>query len=62
MRWKVDALIETRLQGPASEAEAKKAVQAELWRLVDELEAALGISLATSLTILGVEQLPDDDG
>lgn len=60
MRWKVDALIETRFDGPADEAKARKAVQAEIWKLVEGLEAALGSQLATSVTIMGCE--PADAG
>lgn len=60
MRWKVDALIETRFAGPADEAAARKQLQAELWRLVEGLEAALGNQLATSVHILGCEPLADD--
>jgi hypothetical protein len=61
MRWKIDAIIETRYAGPASEAEARKQVQAELWRLVEGLEAALGTSMATSVHILGVEPLSEEE-
>lgn len=60
MRWKIDAILETRLEGP-DEASVKKLVQAELWKLIDGLEAALGISMATSVHILGVEPLPDEE-
>jgi len=61
MRWKVDAIIETRFPGPADEAQARKLVQAELWKLVEAMEASLGISMATSVHILGAEPLEDDD-
>jgi hypothetical protein len=61
MRWKVDAIIETRLDGPEDEAQARKLVQAELWKLVETLEAALGTSMATNVVILGAEPLPDED-
>lgn len=60
MRWKVDALIETRLEGPLNEEAARKRVQEELWRLVEGLEAALGNALATSVVVLGVERLEDE--
>ena len=60
MRWKVDAIIETRLDG-ASEADVRKQVQAELWRLVEALEAALGNPMATSVHILGVEALAEEE-
>jgi hypothetical protein len=60
MRWKVDAIIETRFPGPADEAQARKLVQAELWKLVEALEAALGVSMTTSVHILGAEPLEDD--
>jgi len=60
MRWKVDAIIETRFEGPASEPEARQAAQAELWKLVEGLEAALGNPMATSVHILGVEAVQDD--
>jgi hypothetical protein len=61
MRWKVDAIIETRFPGPDDEAQAKKLVQAEIWRLVEALETALGTSLSTNVVILGIEPAPDDD-
>ena len=61
MRWKVDALIETRLAEAASAEAARQAVQAELWKLVEALEAALGCPMATSVVILGAEPL-DDEG
>lgn len=60
MRWKVDALIETRFVGPADEAKARKQVQAELWRLVESLEKALGSEMATSVHILGCEPIDDE--
>ena len=60
MRWKVDAIIETRFAGPQDEAAARKLVQAELWRLVEALETALGTELATSVHILGAEPLQDE--
>lgn len=60
MRWKVDAIIETRLDG-ADEAGVRKQVQAELWRLVEGLEAALGNPMATSVHILGVEALAEEE-
>lgn len=60
MRWKVDAIIETRIPGPDDEAQVRKLVQAELWKLVEGLEAALGVSMATSVHILGAEPLPED--
>lgn len=62
MRWKVDAIIETRLAGPGSEAEARAQVQAELWKLVEGLESALGNPMGTSVHILGVEPLGEDEG
>lgn len=55
MRWKVDAIIETRFDGPADEARARKLVQAELWKLVEGLEAKLGNAIGTSITILNCE-------
>lgn len=61
MRWKVDAIIETRFPGPEDEAQARKLVQAELWKLVETLEAALGTSMTTNIVILGAEPMPDDD-
>lgn len=61
MKWKVDALIETRFVGPKDEAQARKQLQAELWRLVEGLEAALGNQLATSVHILGCEPLDEDE-
>lgn len=60
MRWKVDALIETRFEGPDDESRARKLVQAEIWKLVEALEAALGNAMSTSVTIMGCE--PADDG
>lgn len=60
MRWKVDALIETRFVGPTDEAKARKQVQAELWRLVESLEQALGSEMATSVHILGCEPIDDE--
>ena len=60
MRWKLDALIETRFEGPEDEARARKVVQAELWRLVEGLEVSLGNALGTSVTILACEPLPDE--
>ena len=60
MRWKVDALIETRFDGPADEAKARKTIQAEIWKLVEGLEAALGNPLSTSVTILGCEPADAD--
>lgn len=62
MRWKVDALIETRFEGPDDESRARKAVQAEIWKLVEALEAALGNNLATSVTIMGCEPADGDEG
>lgn len=62
MRWKVAALIETRFEGPDDEAKARKLLQAELWRLVAELEVALGAPLATSVHIMDIEPLADDAG
>ena len=61
MRWKVNAIIETCLAGAESEHEAKQRVQSELWRLVDGLEAALGVPMATSVHILDATPA-DDDG
>lgn len=60
MRWKVDALIETRFDGPADEAKARKLVQAEIWKLVEGLEEALGSQLATSVTIMGCEPAEEE--
>jgi hypothetical protein len=60
MKWKVDALIETRFSGPADEALVRKQLQAELWRLIEGLETALGNSLATSVHILACVPLDDD--
>jgi hypothetical protein len=60
MKWKVDALIETRFIGPADEAQARKQVQAELWELIEGLEARLGNALATSVHILACEPLQDE--
>lgn len=61
MKWKVDAIIETRLTGP-DEATVRKAVQAAVWKLVEGLEAELGNPMGTSVHILGVEALADEDG
>lgn len=61
MRWKLDALIETRFDGPEDEARARKLVQAELWRLVETLETSLGNALGTSVTVLGCEPVPADE-
>lgn len=60
MRWKVDALIETRFDGPADEAKARKAVQNEIWKLIEALEGALGNPLSTSVTILGCEPAEEE--
>ncbi|MEB3221271.1 MAG: hypothetical protein VKS61_04890 [Candidatus Sericytochromatia bacterium] len=60
MRWKLDALIETRFEGPDDEVRARKIVQAELWRLIEGLEAALGNQLGTSVTVLACEPLADE--
>ena len=60
MRWKVDAIIETRFEGAQDEAAARKLVQAELWKLVEALEAALGTSMSTNVHILGAEPIEDD--
>jgi hypothetical protein len=60
MRWKLDALIETRFEGPDDEVRARKVVQAELWRLIEGLEATLGNQLGTSVTVLACEPVPDD--
>lgn len=60
MRWKIDAIIETRLDGPADEAEVRKRVQSELWKLVEGLEAALGNAMATSVHLLGVEPIEEE--
>lgn len=59
MRWKVDALIEARFEGPADEAAARRLLQSELWRLVEGLEAALGTSMSTSIHIMDVARLDD---
>jgi hypothetical protein len=61
MRWKVDAIIETRFPGPDDETQVRKKVQAELWKLVEKLEAELGTSMTTNVVILGAEPLPDED-
>ncbi|MDB5098474.1 MAG: hypothetical protein JWM80_2895 [Cyanobacteria bacterium RYN_339] len=60
MKWKVDALIETRFVGPADEAKVRKLLQAELWRLVEGLEQALGNKLSTSVHIVGCEPIYDE--
>lgn len=60
MRWKVDAIIETRLTGP-DEAHVRQAVQASIWKLVESLEAELGNPMGTSVHILGVEALEGED-
>lgn len=60
MRWKVDALIETRYDGPADEAKARKQVQAEIWKLIEGLEEALGNQLSTSVTIMGCEPAEEE--
>ncbi|MEB3329345.1 MAG: hypothetical protein VKQ33_08965 [Candidatus Sericytochromatia bacterium] len=60
MRWKLDALIETRFEGPDDEVRARKLVQAELWRLIEAMEAALGNQLGSSVTVLACEAVPDD--
>jgi len=60
MRWKVDALIETRFEAGDSEVEAKKLFQAQLWQLIEQLETALGTPLGTSVTVLGCEPLPEE--
>lgn len=63
MRWKLDALIETRFEGPDDEVRARKVVQAELWRLIEALEETLGNALGTSVTVLACEPAPaDEDG
>jgi hypothetical protein len=62
MRWKIDAIIETRLDSAADETQVRKQVLAELWKLVETLEAALGNPMATSVHVLGVEPVPDEDG
>jgi hypothetical protein len=59
MRWKVDAIIETRFDGVEDESQARKLVQAELWKLVEALEAALGTSMTTNVHILGAEPLDE---
>ncbi|MEB3196631.1 MAG: hypothetical protein VKP62_05445 [Candidatus Sericytochromatia bacterium] len=61
MRWKLDALIETRFAGPDDEDRARKLVQAELWKLVEALEQALGNPLNTSVTLLDCQALPEDE-
>jgi hypothetical protein len=60
MRWKIDALIETRFEGPDDEARARKLVQAEIWKLVEALEEALGNPLSTSVTIMGCEPAEEE--
>lgn len=60
IKWKVDALIETRFVGPNDEGQARKQLQAELWRLIEGLETALGNQLSTSIHILGCEPLDDE--
>ena len=60
MRWKVDALIETRFDGPADEAKARKLVQNAVWKLVEGLEAELGNALGTSVTIMGCEPAEEE--
>lgn len=60
MRWKVDALIETRFEAGPTEAEAKKLFQAQVWQLIEQLENALGTPLGTSVTVLGCEPLPEE--
>ena len=60
MRWKVDALIETRLVGPADEAKVRKHVQTALWQLIEQLEKELGNSMATSVHIVGCEPIDED--
>ena len=62
MRWKLDALIETRFDGPDDEAKARKVVQAEIWRLVEALEAALGNPLSTSVAIMACEPADETEG
>jgi hypothetical protein len=61
MKWKVDALIETRFVGPADEQKVRKQLQAELWKLVEGLEQALGNELSTSVHIVGCEPLYEDE-
>lgn len=60
MRWKVDALIETRFDGPADEAKAKKLVQNAIWKLVEGLEQELGNELGTSVTIMGCDPAEEE--
>ena len=59
MRWKVDALIEARFEGPVDEAAARRLLQTELWRLVEGLEGALGTSMSTSIHIMDVNRVED---
>jgi hypothetical protein len=61
MEWKVDALIETRVEGPADETLVRRRVQAALWEMVEGLELSLGKHMSSAVHIMGITPIHHDN-
>lgn len=62
MEWKVDALIETRVEGSHDEAQVRRRVQSALWEMIEGLENSLGKQMSTAVHIMGITPVLDENG